>query len=254
MTGWPTMSSRFIDWEEWDDQLGKMPDAILAAKMNCSMFSVVRRRKKLGIMPFGRIPKQTDFSSVNDMLGKKPDEELAKIIGVSKETVAAHRKKMGIKAYKKDAIKWELATGIIGVKNDTEVARIVGCSIASVRERRLRLGIEAPKLKGRPKGSVLYDLKDIKKNSSVQTIASQLGCSLTTASKYKKLTNKSSKAKWSEQELLVLRLLPFVACRVVLKSRTYDAIRRKVRELGIKQPDLNSWIKTMAEKELGFTC
>ena len=46
-----------IEWDQWDDQLGTMTDADMAAMIGCSPMTVYQRRKKLGIEAHhGRIP------------------------------------------------------------------------------------------------------------------------------------------------------------------------------------------------------
>ncbi len=40
-----------VDWDEWDEKLGTMPDRELAEEIGCSKPNVARRRRELGIRP-----------------------------------------------------------------------------------------------------------------------------------------------------------------------------------------------------------
>jgi len=242
-----------IDWEKWDALLGTKPDMELAQDIGCSLYSVLRRRKKLGIRPThhtARGRRGIDFSQVKHLIGKKPDSEIATSVGCCKETVAAYRKTLGIKSTYHKKYQWEKFEHLMGVETDSNIARQMGCSVPSVREHRIRKGIPAPKPRGQARGFRHYDTTTISGKDSPEKISSKTGMSLSSARRYAKEATRSSKEKWTDRELDIIKSVPVVAAYMVLNGRSKDAIRRKLRELKYPAVNLNQWIKTKALEQL----
>jgi hypothetical protein len=84
-----------IDWDKVED-LGKVPDPIIAKRLGCGRASVLRARTIQGIAACEPFP---DWTRVSD-LGKIWDSVIAKRLGIKIATVHSARKRLGISPYK----------------------------------------------------------------------------------------------------------------------------------------------------------
>lgn len=83
-----------IKWEDVED-LGQVPDRVIAERLGCGITAVYDARLKRGI-PGAR--RKIDWEKVED-LGKTWDAKIARRLGTSHSVVAAARRKRGIPRY-----------------------------------------------------------------------------------------------------------------------------------------------------------
>ena len=85
-----------IHWtKELDALLGTDSDARVAKHLGIHIWMVRRRRKMLGIPPFGPQPIPHWGTTELEMLGRLPDDELAKLFGRTVESVKRKRFEIG---------------------------------------------------------------------------------------------------------------------------------------------------------------
>jgi hypothetical protein len=130
-----------IDWDAMDD-LGKVPDGVIAQRLGITSAAVLSARKKRGIEAFGGQRtggKGIDWDSVSD-LGSVPDAEIAQRLNISVAAVGSQRQRRGIERFRgsggapsKD-IDWSKQP--LGKVPDVELARQLGLHHTSVMYQR----------------------------------------------------------------------------------------------------------------------
>ncbi len=125
-------------------QLGKMTDKALGRRFGIARHTVLERRLRLGIAPYGRSwsPFKWTAESIQQ-LGTRPDPVVARRLNISPRTVGDKRRTLGI-APSRRARSYEWTEGMIrmlGTKSDVELARQFGIHRKAVHRRRRALGI-----------------------------------------------------------------------------------------------------------------
>ena len=125
--------------------LGTIPDAALAAKLDLSISTVIKKRHKLGIAA-SRPAKTINWTpAIIAMLGKVPDGQIARTYGMNVLTVQQKRVSRGIQCYARKSKTWHYWTkkeiALLGKMPDGDVALRTGINKASVFWKRGKLDI-----------------------------------------------------------------------------------------------------------------
>jgi hypothetical protein len=134
--------------------LGTISDAALSRKLDLSIDTVLKKRRKLGI-PASRPAKSINWTpDVIASLGKIPDGEVARIHGMNILSVYKKRVALGIRCYARKSKTWHYWTkkeiALLGKMPDGDVALRTGINKASVAWKRCKLKIP-PFTQKRPK-------------------------------------------------------------------------------------------------------
>ncbi len=125
--------------------LGKMPDCVVARKLDLCTGTVLLKRQKLSI-PASRPPKVLNWTpDVIATLGKMPDGEVARIFDMNILSVYNKRVSLGIRCYARKSKIWHYWTkkeiALLGKMPDGDVALKTGINKASVAWKRGKLNI-----------------------------------------------------------------------------------------------------------------
>lgn len=142
-----------MDNINWDEQpLGKISDEELAKNLGISKNTVLRQRKKRGVVPFGKPHIKANVDWDAQPLGEVPDAVLAQRLGLvevygeynARAIIGRHRRKRGIPSFIPDNrrnIDWDNEP--LGELPDKVLARKLGCSSQAVAEQRRKRNISS---------------------------------------------------------------------------------------------------------------
>ena len=127
-----------IDWLK--QPLGKVPDRVIAEKLNVSLFVVEKNRRRLNIKSYRVHKINIDWSK--QPLGKIPDGQIAEKLNVSRSFISKNRTRLGIKPIreiKKYNIDWSKVP--LGKEKDSVLARKLNVPYMTIRHHRISKGI-----------------------------------------------------------------------------------------------------------------
>ena len=200
-------------WSNWtpktDKLLGTMSDAAVAKKLGLTPNAVNRRRKLLGIEPFG--PSTTSnrhkwTKRQTGWLGKLTDAEIARRIGLDGSTVAAKRNSLAIQTVRKGrpSRQWSKAElAMLGKFPDTQVARKLGIPRRKVIAMRQSLDIKSPVVAASEQRWTSEVVAMLGKKPDVQ-IARETGISVAAVRGYRSrhgIAGHRSQFRWSPREI-----------------------------------------------------
>jgi biotin operon repressor len=131
-------------WEEWEIRMiGRYSDQELARRIGRGYFSVMRKRRALGIPPF--MPHQKwdprEIQFLTDHPGEFTDAELSRKLGRSRHSVGNKRKELGLPP-KRRPLQWTRKTlALLGQLSDCELARRLNISRNTIGRKRMELNI-----------------------------------------------------------------------------------------------------------------
>jgi len=159
-----------VDWDQEDD-LGRVPDKVLAERHIVSASAVARARMRRGIPAFNppRIKRDIDWDA--QPLGEVADQVIADDLGVDSTTVGKARRKLKIPSFYVDWDDPEINKHL-GQVPDAKLAQMVGVTPSTVAKARNRRGISASK----PKTKIDWDKEPLGKLTDAD-IARGLGVS-----------------------------------------------------------------------------
>lgn len=132
-----------IDWSAVED-LGYVPDRVIAERLGCREISVYYARKRLGIAPYPQKNSKKSYKIQWDLvsdLGKCTDEDLARRFGCTRAAVIHARKVRRIPAYAPvKTIDWDSIDEMDKI-SVAQVAKKLGCSRPAVYKACARKGI-----------------------------------------------------------------------------------------------------------------
>lgn len=132
-----------IDWNAVED-LGMVPDRVIAERLGCRENSVYYARKRLGIAPYPQKTSKKSYKIQWDCvfaLGKCTDEDLARRLGCTRAAVIHARKVRGIPAYAPvKSIDWDSIDEMDKI-SVAQVAKKLECSRPAVYKACARKGI-----------------------------------------------------------------------------------------------------------------
>lgn len=136
------LKSKDIDWSKVED-LGKIPDCIIAERLGCNKSVVERSRRRLGISgckpsSWRRRKSRINWDKIDD-LGKTSCRKIAQRLGCSDTLVLLACNKRNIKLKGKH-INWK-AIPDLGKIWDLTIAKRLGVAQTTVSSARRRLGI-----------------------------------------------------------------------------------------------------------------
>ena len=120
-------------WTEGElNQLGKVPDSVLAHQTGRTIKEIVANRK-----PWTQEDKA--------LLGKFPDTEVARRTGHSVHSVLSTRCRLGIPYQNPERRPWTTEEdALLGTLSDREISQRLGRTFAAVRARRIDFGLCDP--------------------------------------------------------------------------------------------------------------
>lgn len=126
--------------------LGSASDAQIAELMGVATNTIIKKRRKLGIAPFGqtREAKQHHWTKRQiGWLGKRTDVAIAQQLGIDQTTVAYQRRILGIPSYSvtSKGHEWtEKEIALLGTISDTGAAKKNRALPSSSRDEKARTG------------------------------------------------------------------------------------------------------------------
>jgi hypothetical protein len=129
-------------------------DKDVAKIVGCSINTVIRRRKKLGVAPYNKKTisqknekhsrERIDWPVQKEKLGRMTDNKLAEIIGCRGKAVSARRRSLGVAPFTEPKrINWDEIDGNLGRSPDAALAERFNCSTYAIKNRRRQLGVSA---------------------------------------------------------------------------------------------------------------
>lgn len=164
--------SKRIDWSKVED-LGKVPDSVIAKRLGIPASKVWVARYKRGISGCGRASKcSIDWDSLP--YGKMTDRALAKAYRVSIVRISAERQRRNI--YPCGRIDWSKVLDV-GIVPDSVIATRLKCNVSSVRAIRESRGLPIVRVVGEVTPELIPILAEELKHTWSNAVALKYGIS-----------------------------------------------------------------------------